>query len=298
MKHRGPQKLRAGPTSSSVGRRAMRLMVRGATGTEPPASVAAVRAPEHAIPAPPFPRELTWVNVAPLRMDKQRGRPVLIEFWDFCRVNSLRTLPYMQAWHERYADAGLRVIGVHSGGFPPARETDAVVAAVARLGIDYPVVVDERLEIWDFYGNEGWPARYLWDTQGALYSMHYGEGAYQETEREIQALLGVEREPLPPLWPEDAEGILLPAQTADQPGAYSGPYEAGAAWAVLEGAGELSANGRTIAVEGPGCFALVEHAHHTARVLELAVGPGLTCHATCFTPAVAAPDGRVRPAGG
>ena len=55
-----------------------------------------MRAPEHAIPAPPFPRELTWVNVAPLRMDKQRGRPVLVEFWDFCRVNSLRTLPYLR----------------------------------------------------------------------------------------------------------------------------------------------------------------------------------------------------------
>ena len=62
-----------------------------------------MRAPEHAIPRPPFPGKLTWVNVAPLRMDKQRGRPVLVEFWDFCRVNSLRTLPYLKAWHERYA---------------------------------------------------------------------------------------------------------------------------------------------------------------------------------------------------
>src|SRR3712207_1565103 len=116
--------------------------------------------------------------------------------------------------------SGLRVIGVHTGGFPPARDADAVRAAVKRLGIPYPVVVDERLEIWDFYGNEGWPARYLWDQAGALYSMHYGEGAYLETEREIQSLLGVERPLLEPLRPEDAPGILLPAQTADQPGAY------------------------------------------------------------------------------
>ena len=59
--------------------------------------------------APPFPRQAEWVNVATLRMDQQRGRPVLVEFWDFCRVNSLRTLPYLKAWHERYADDGLRV---------------------------------------------------------------------------------------------------------------------------------------------------------------------------------------------
>ena len=197
-----------------------------------------MRAPPSAIPAPPFPRELEWINVAPLRMDKQKGRPVLVEFWDFCRVNSLRTLPYVKAWHERYAEAGLRVIGIHTGGFEPARDNDAVRAAVERLGIDYPVVIDERLELWDFYGNEGWPARYLWDLQGALYSMHYGEGAYAETEREIQALLGIERDVLPPLRPEDADGVLLPAQTADQAGPYSGPYEAGAVWAVLDGAGD------------------------------------------------------------
>ncbi len=211
-----------------------------------------VRAPEHAIPAPPFPRELTWVNVASLRMDKQIGRPVLVEFWDFCRVNNLRTLPYVKAWHARYADAGLRVIGVHAGGFAPARDTDAAVAAVERLGIEYPVVIDERLEIWDFYGNEGWPARYLWDQQGSLYSMHYGEGAYRETEREIQALLGVERDPLAPVRPEDAEDVLLPAQTTDQPGAYTGPYAAGGAWAVLEGAGEVRVGGPGGKRRGPG----------------------------------------------
>jgi hypothetical protein len=257
-----------------------------------------MRAPEHAIPAPPFPRELTWLNVAPLRMDKQRGRPVLVEFWDFCRVNSLRTLPYVAAWHERYADAGLRVIGVHTGGFEPARETANVVAAVERLGIEHPVVIDERLEIWDLYGNEGWPARYLWDQRGALYSLHYGEGAYQETEREIQALLGVERELLESLRPEDAEGVLLPAQTADQPGAYSGPYEAGGAWAVLEGEGEVVANDRSFAVAEPGAYPLVEHPHHTAGVLALELGAGVTCHATCFTPGVAAPGVRVLPAAG
>ena len=54
-----------------------------------------------------------------LRMDQQRGKAVLVEFWDFCRVNSLRTLPYLKAWHERYADAGLRIVSVHTGGFPP-----------------------------------------------------------------------------------------------------------------------------------------------------------------------------------
>ena len=243
-----------------------------------------MRAQPDTIPAPPFPRGLTWINVAPLRMDKQRGRPVLVEFWDFCRVHSLRTLPYLKAWHERYAGDGLRVIGIHTGGFAVSREEANIRRAVERLEIPYPVVIDAELELWDLYGNQGWPGRYLWDTRGALFSLHYGEGAYEETEREIQALLGVERDTVAPVRPEDAPGVLLPAQTADQPGAYSGPYEAAAVWAVLDGRGEVRADGRAIAVDGPGAYPLVDHGRHTRAVLELEVGPGVTCHATCFTP--------------
>ncbi len=247
-----------------------------------------MRAPADAeIYAPLFPRTVEWVNVATLRMDQQKGRPVLVEFWDFCRVNSLRTLPYVKAWHERYAGAGLRVIGVHSGGFEPARDPANVRAAVERLGIEYPVAIDLGLDVWNLYGNEGWPARYLWNPEFRLHSMHYGEGAYQETEREIQELLGMEREPVAPIRPEDAPGVLLPPQTEDQPGAYSGPYEAGAVWAVLEGEGAVEVNGRTIEIVHPGCHPLVEHPHHTAAVLDLAVGDGVVCHATCFTPGVA-----------
>jgi hypothetical protein len=238
------------------------------------------------ITAPPFPRGLTWLNVAPLRMDQQRGRPVLVEFWDFCRVNSVRTLPYVKGWHERYADDGLRVIGVHASGFPPSADEDAVGAAVERLGVDHPVVVDRAFEIWDLYGVEGWPSRYLWDQGSVLFDVHFGEGGYDETERAIQHLLGTEREPLPPLRPEDAPGRVLRPQSQDRPGPYSGPYEAGGVWAVLEGAGTVTANGRDIRVDHPGCYPLIEHPRHTAGVLDLDIGPGVTCHAVCFTPGV------------
>ncbi len=180
-------------------------------------------------------------------MDKQRGRPVLVEFWDFCRVNSLRTLPYLMAWHERYAADGLRVIGIHTGGFPPARDADAVRAAVARLGIEYPVVIDERLELWDFYGNEGWPARYLWDPPARSTRCTTARAPTRRPSARSRRCSASSASRVPPLRPEDADGVLLPAQTADQPGAYSGPYEAGAVWAVLEGAGAVRANGREVA---------------------------------------------------
>src|SRR4051794_8098167 len=218
-----------------------------------------MRAPPDAIPAAPFPNGLPWINVAPLRMDKQRGRPVLVEFWDFCRINSLRTLPYVKAWHERYAPHGLRVIGVHTGGWPCSRDPGNVEAAVERLGIEHPVVVDSELQVWDLYGNAGWPARYLWDQQGALFSMHYGEGAYAETELEIAELLGLEDvDPVPPVRPEDEPDVLLPAQTADEPGAYEGPYEAGGVHVVCNGAGELRVNGRPVAIDGCDVYTVIE----------------------------------------
>jgi thiol-disulfide isomerase/thioredoxin len=225
----------------------------------------------------------------------QRGKPLMIEFWDFCRPNSLRTLPYLQAWHERYAEAGLRIVGVHSPGFEPARDEDAVRAAVARLGIEYPVLIDRELELWRDYENQGWPARYLFDGRARLFEYHYGEGAYAETELAIQELLGMEREPLLPIRPEDAPDAALAPQTQDQPGAYSGPYEAGGVWAVLDGSGivrvSIAAGGGSaegvaneIQVSHPGAYSLIEHERHTVGTLALEIGPGVQCLATCFTP--------------
>lgn len=238
------------------------------------------------IAAPSFPRGLAWANAAPLRMDQQIGRPVLVEFWDFCRVNSLRTLPYLREWHARYESDGLRVIGVHSPGFAPSRDARAVRDAVARLDVPYPVAIDSQLEVWRRYENRGWPARYLWDRRARLHEFHYGEGAYAETELAIQELLGTEREPLAPLRPEDDPGAELAAQSADRPGAYRGPYEAGGVWAVLEGRGTVTVNGERRAIEHPGCHPLVQHDQHTSAVLDLDVGEGVTCHAVCFTPGI------------
>jgi thiol-disulfide isomerase/thioredoxin len=245
-----------------------------------------VRPPVDDIPAPAFPPRLAWVNVATLRMDQQRGRPVLVEFWDFCRPNSIRTLPYLREWHRRYADAGLRVIGVHAAGFPPSQDPDAVRAAVARLGIDYPVAIDGELEIWQAYGNEGWPARYLWGPRGTLVEYHVGEGGYADTETAIQELLGVDGEPVAPQRPEDAPGARLVPQSPDREGAWSGRYAAGGVWAVLSGTGTVRVNGLEVAVDHPGAYPLIEHERHTRGRLELEVGAGVTCHAVCFTPGV------------
>jgi len=220
-------------------------------------------------------------------MDQQLGRPVLVEFWDFCRANSIRTIPYMRAWHRRYEAEGLRVIGIHASGFEPSADPDAVRAAVVRLDVPYPVVVDVEHEIWRDYGNLGWPARYLFNAEGRLFEYHYGEGAYDETELAIQELLGIERPLLEPLRPEDVPGALLAVQSDDVEGPYCGLYEAGGVWAVLDGDGAVTANGMLFDVDHPGAYELISHPRSTSGELELKVGDGVRCYAVCFTPGLA-----------
>jgi len=103
-----------------------------------------VRPPEGAdIPAPEFPPELTWLGVPFLRMDRLLGRHgVLLEFWDFARINSLRTLPYLNAWHDRYGDTGLQLVAVQSPGYSFGRDRDAAASAVERLAVSFPVALD------------------------------------------------------------------------------------------------------------------------------------------------------------
>lgn len=260
-----------------------------------------MKAPVDTIAAPEFLPQLRWLNIDTrrLRMSALRGRPVLIEFWDFCRPNSIRTLPYMKAWHERYGSngAGLQVIGIHSPGFPPARDASAVADAVARLGVSYPVLLDGELAMWREYQNLGWPARYLFDQRGALFEYHYGEGAYLETELAIQELLdrdggSTAPPPLRPMRPEDAPDARLAPQTEDREGAHCGPYEAGGVWVVLEGSGTLTVNGGQppdglqLRVTQPGAYPVAEHDRHTSSTIELQTDGQLRCLATCFTPGV------------
>ena len=258
------------------------------------------------IPAPDFPPCLEWLGVPFLRMDRLLGRHVtLVEFWDFARVNSLRTLPYLKAWHERYADAGLQVVGVHSPGYSFGRERELVERAVERLEVPYPVALDPELEVWGIYGNRGWPGRYLFDRTGILTWIHYGEGEYEATELAIQeALRGLDPElgppePLAPLRPEDAAGVLLEPQTADialpadrerlelvrdweDGGDYIEAADAGAAASFSFSAGGAFAVMSGDEVE-PGLY-------ETDGTVE-AESPGLRLHGVQFTPKPPSPCG-------
>lgn len=163
--------------------------------------------------APEFPPNVTWLQGGPLRLADLRGKPVLIDFWDYTCLNCLRTLPYVKEWHRRYASFGLTVVGVHAPEFSFAREGGNVLRAVREQDVQYPVVLDNDYAVWQAYANRYWPAKYLVDGNGYLRYYHFGEGGYGETEQAIQFLL---RESFPEIL---LPGVMEPVREEDRPGA-------------------------------------------------------------------------------
>jgi thiol-disulfide isomerase/thioredoxin len=145
---------------------------------------------------PSFAGATEWLNSEPLGPAELRGHVVLVNFWTFTCINWLRQEPYVRAWSQAYRDDGLVVIGVHTPEFSFEHELEGVRQATIERGIDYPVAVDNDYEIWSAFDNHYWPALYFVDRDGIIRDQHFGEGRYEQSERVIQRLLGVEREPV------------------------------------------------------------------------------------------------------
>ncbi|TNH30800.1 redoxin domain-containing protein [Micromonospora orduensis] len=150
-----------------------------------------------AVHLPPFDGAAEWLNSEPLGPADLGGRVVLVNFWTLTCINWLRQEPYVRAWSQAYRDDGLVVIGVHTPEFSFEHDTDQVRQAVPARSIDYPVAIDNDFAIWRAFANQYWPALYFADTDGVIRDEHFGEGRYEESERVLQQLLGIEREPTP-----------------------------------------------------------------------------------------------------
>jgi thiol-disulfide isomerase/thioredoxin len=174
-----------------------------------------------------------WLNSEPLGPAELRGHVVLVDFWTLTCINWLRTEPYVRAWSQAYRNDGLVVIGVHTPEFSFEHEIDRVRQATKERAIDYPIAVDNDYEVWSAFDNHYWPALYFVDADGIIRDHHFGEGRYEQSERVIQRLLGVEREHV------SVEGLGVEAE-ADwdhlrTPETYLG-HERGAQFASPDGA--------------------------------------------------------------
>lgn len=163
--------------------------------------------------APGFRGGTRWFNTRDgreLTMDGLRGRVVLVDVWAYSCINCLRTLPYLRAWHDRYASAGLTIVGVHAPEFAFERSADNVAGALRREDIGWPVVQDNDRAIWNAWGNQYWPTEYLVDARGRVRAVEIGEGDYEERERAIRSLLEEAG--------ADLSGDELSRPPAEQPG--------------------------------------------------------------------------------
>src|SRR4051812_10097079 len=143
---------------------------------------------------PSFAGATEWLNSEPLGPAELEGHVVLVNFWTWTCINWLRQEPYVRAWSQAYRDDGLVVIGVHTPEFSFEHDVDGVRRATREREIYYPVAVDNDYEIWSAFANRYWPALYFVDTDGVIRDQHFGEGRYEQSERVIQRLLGIERE--------------------------------------------------------------------------------------------------------
>lgn len=176
-------------------------------------------------------RALDWLDMESLSVDglppslqALRRRVVLIDFWDYTCVNCLHTLPYLKEWHRRYAAMGLVILGIHAPEFAFSKTRAFVEAGVREFELPYPVALDNEYATWNAYGNRSWPAKYLIDAEGLMRAYHFGEGAYEEFEEQIQKLLqeahSGEALSFPPLmkpvWPLDVPGTLCQRPTPER----------------------------------------------------------------------------------
>jgi thiol-disulfide isomerase/thioredoxin len=138
---------------------------------------------------PGFDGATGWLNSPPLTAADLSGKVVLVDFWTYTCINWLRTLGYVRAWAEKYADQGLVVVGVHTPEFPFERDIDNVRQAAQDMQVEYPIALDSDYAVWQAFSNHYWPAVYIADTDGRIRHHHFGEGAYEECERVVQQLL-------------------------------------------------------------------------------------------------------------
>lgn len=253
------------------------------------------------IAAPDLPEGIAWIGEAPQSMPALTATgPVLVHFFDYAQLNSVRTLPYLVEWDRRYREAGLRTIGVQAPRFPFGAEVEAVTAGLRELGVEFPVAVDAERELWLAYGCEGWPSLFLWTTGGALSWFHFGEGEYLASEeaiqdelRQLDALRPLPA-PMAPLRGTDGPGakVMPPSEEVFPGGSWERAwvagedgeelaieYEAGGAYATIEGEGPIALELDGAAVDpieasGPRLYALAEHGAHGTHRVVIAPPPG------------------------
>ena len=264
------------------------------------------------IAIPPFPPGITWIGTeAPVSERLTARAALLVHFFELGELSSLRTLPFVAALADRYGGGGLSVLGVHTPRSAIAASDEALRAGLERLDVPFPVANDGERRIWHAYGCRGWPSTFLWGQGGTLRYVHFGEGAYHETEAAVRAeLAGGEDHDLPepaldPVPAGTAPAIERPSEEVFPGGRYDRPwqpgrpgepliveYAGGGAWAALDGSGTVTVavDGgaeSSIELDGPGLYELAAHPAHGIHAVTIALDGPIRVWSVSFAPGAA-----------
>ena len=260
------------------------------------------------IALPPFAPGVNWIGDEPPVGERLTARgPLLVHFFEAGELSGIRTLPFIGGLARHYADHRLTVLGVHSPRSGLAESDEALAEALELLGVEFPVANDREHRIWHAYGCEGWPSTFLWGRGGKLRWVHFGEGAYHETEGAIRAGLSDDPDDLPPplLEPPRSErgpALRAPSDEVFPGGAHNRPWQpsepgepleieyAGAgAWAALDGTGTVSVvvDGEaagSFELRGPGLYEIASHDGHGLHEVRLGLEGAIRVWSVAFVP--------------
>jgi hypothetical protein len=245
------------------------------------------------IPVPAFPPSLTWIGDEPAAAERLTARgPLLVLFFEVGELAGVQSLPHVEAWAERYGQAGLTTVGVHSPRSDLARDPGELSAALGRLGVDFPVAADNEYRVWHDYGCKGWPSLFLWGRGGRLRWFHLGIGGIADTEEAIRRELraGETNRELPePVHRPAGKGteVVKPSDEVFPGGSHEQPwvppageplevsYAGAGAWAALDGSGRLEVHvdggsrPHELTVAAPGLYELSAHPRHGMHEVRL-----------------------------
>ena len=260
---------------------------------------------------------MTWAGGEPRAAERLTARgPLLVHFFEAGELAGVQALAQVDAWAQRYADAGLSTIGVHSPRSELARSPQAFAAAIERLGLGFPVVSDSDYRVWHAYGCKGWPSLFLWGRGGTLRWFHFGLPGLEETEGAIreELLAGREEDESAPRLPppltdpkREPQRVSKPSDEVFPGGAHDRAwtpepgepleveYAGAGAWATLDGAGEVQVGidgdpaRQAIPVSAPGLYELAEHGTHGVHEVRLEFEGEIRVWSVAFSPG---PPGR------
>ena len=141
-------------------------------------------------PHPDFQPVQEWIQTDATAFDDFSGKVIAVQFWTFGCHNCQATWPHKRELYAKYGGDDFEIVGVHAPEFDFERDVDAVAATAEENGLTWPIAIDnDKLNFRSWQERRFWPRVFLIDRDGNIRYDHIGEGAYDEIDAAVGALI-------------------------------------------------------------------------------------------------------------